>query len=286
MKNSEINIRDPFIVAHDGKYYMYGTRAKNFGIKTGGFDVYLSTDLENWSDPIQCFDSDKYNLNFHANWAPEVHEYKGSYYMFATFTSADSNQRGTYILKSDSLLGPFVPHSVGPATPDGWECLDGTFYISKEGKPYLVFSHEWTQIDDGEVCSVELTSDLKSVVGTPKTLFKGSDMIGAKPIKEKCYVTDGPFLYRTKDNNLLMIWSSFSKSGYTEAIAYSDNDEIDGNWIQSEKHLFTDDGGHGMIFTNLKGQLCFIMHQPNRSSLERPHVIGIKDTGDLIEVIK
>ena len=41
MKNSEINIRDPFVLFENGKNYMYGTRAKNFGTKTGGFDVHL-----------------------------------------------------------------------------------------------------------------------------------------------------------------------------------------------------------------------------------------------------
>ena len=45
MKCSDINIRDPFIVQKDGIYYMYGTRAANFGNRTGGFDVYTSADL-------------------------------------------------------------------------------------------------------------------------------------------------------------------------------------------------------------------------------------------------
>ena len=26
MKTNEINIRDPFVLTHNGKYYMYGTR--------------------------------------------------------------------------------------------------------------------------------------------------------------------------------------------------------------------------------------------------------------------
>lgn len=286
MKLSDINIRDPFILPEDGKYYMYGTRAKNFGVKTGGFDVYTSTDLEDWSEPIECFDSAKYCLNHHANWAPEVHKYNGAYYMFATFTSEATNERGTYILKADNPLGPFAPHSEGSVTPADWSSLDGTFYVSKDGKPFMIFCHEWTQIDDGEVCSIELTPDLKSVVGVPETLFKGSDMIGAKPIKENCFVTDGPFLYRTNEGNLLMIWSSFGEGGYTEALAYSDNGEIDGKWKQSEKHLFTEDGGHGMIFTDFNGELKFIMHQPNKPSFERPRIIKIKDTGNLIEVLK
>ena len=27
MKKEEINIRDPYVLVHDNKYYMYGTRA-------------------------------------------------------------------------------------------------------------------------------------------------------------------------------------------------------------------------------------------------------------------
>ena len=86
MKASEINIRDPFVVFDKDTYYLYGTRAKNFGQSVGGVDVYVSTDLENWSEAIECFDSEKYGLNRKVNWAPEVHKYFDKFYMFATFT--------------------------------------------------------------------------------------------------------------------------------------------------------------------------------------------------------
>ena len=111
----DINIRDPFVLFENGKYYMYGTRGKNFGKKTGGFDVYVSTDLKNWSEPIECFNSEKYNMNTNVNWAPEVHKYKDGYFMFATFTKPNG-LRGTYILKSNPssskisfLLGDLLP---------------------------------------------------------------------------------------------------------------------------------------------------------------------------------
>ena len=61
MKKQDINIRDPFILVKEGVYYLYGTRAANFGRNTAGFDVYKSTDLENWSDPITVFDSSAYD---------------------------------------------------------------------------------------------------------------------------------------------------------------------------------------------------------------------------------
>ena len=46
MKKEEINIRDPFVVYEDGKYYLYGRRAKDFGFNTSGFDVYVSENLK------------------------------------------------------------------------------------------------------------------------------------------------------------------------------------------------------------------------------------------------
>ena len=63
MKSYEINIRDPFVLVKDDTYYMYGTRAKNFGRLVGGVDVYTSKDLENWSEPVECFNSVEFDMN-------------------------------------------------------------------------------------------------------------------------------------------------------------------------------------------------------------------------------
>lgn len=51
MNISDITIHDPFVLEENGSYYLYGTRAKNFGCKVGGFDVYTSKDLRHWSEP-------------------------------------------------------------------------------------------------------------------------------------------------------------------------------------------------------------------------------------------
>ena len=49
MKSNEINIRDPYIMPYDGKYYLYGTRSETaFVGQSYGFDVYVTDDLENW----------------------------------------------------------------------------------------------------------------------------------------------------------------------------------------------------------------------------------------------
>ena len=284
MKCNEINIRDPFVICKDGKYYLYGTRAKNFGQMTAGFDVYVSEDLETWSEPHECFNSEAYGMNVMVNWAPEVHEYKGAYYLFATFTRESNNLRGTFILKSDSLMGPFVPHSKGQVTPDEWECLDGTLYVSPDGVPYIVFCHEHTQILDGTICYTRLSDDLTEAVGETVTLFNASSVEGVDEAGGPGhYVTDGPFMYRTKDGELLMIWSSFMHGDYAEYVVKFKGGDL-GRDFEHLAPLDTRDGGHGMIFNGLDGRLYFTYHSPNASGYEHPHFVELEDKGTCIEV--
>ena len=285
MKNSDINIRDPFVLYENGTYYMYGTRARNFGIETKGFDVYLSKDLENWSEPQECFNSEMYDLNYQANWAPEVHRYNNAYYMFATFTRKSNGLRGTFILKAESPLGPFVPHSNGAVTPADWECLDGTFYMSREGKPYIIFCHEHTQIIDGTICYAPLSEDLKEINGEVVTLFKASEPYWADKCTdpEEHRVTDGPFMYRTKTDELLMLWSTFIKGQYAECLVKFAGGEIGADFVHLAP-MIDDDGGHGMIFGN--GEKVYLtFHSPNQRDMERPYFMEIEDRGDTVSIL-
>lgn len=282
MKLSDINIRDPFILHENGIYYLYGTRAENFGMHTGGFDVYTSSDLTDWSDPTLCFDAQKYSLNREVNWAPEVHKYNGRFYMFATFTQPN-RLRGVYILSADSPMGPFRPYSDAAVTPHDWECLDGTLYTDSNGSPYLVFCHEHTQITDGTVCCLPLRRDLTSAIGVPTVLFAGSSPDWADANAHgKHYITDGPFLYRTSGDELLLIWSTFIKGKYAQCVAKSDNGNIDGNFLHLPP-LITDDGGHGMIF-KADNRLMLTFHTPNQTSFERPVFRELEDTGKSIRL--
>ncbi len=280
MKSKEIHIRDPFILVHNGTYYMYGTRAKNFGIKVGGVDVYKGTDLENWSEPIAVFDSEKFGLNSQANWAPEVHEYCGKFYMFATF-GKENGLRGTYILVSDSPEGEFTPLTGKAITPYEWECLDGTFYV-EDGVPYCVFCHEHTQIFDGTVNYIQLSTDLRQAVSQPKTLFAGSSFLKREGSEECHNVTDGPFMHRLKNGNLIMIWSTVDGK-YYQCVCTSDNGKIDGEWSHLPT-VFDDNGGHGMIFTGLDGELYLTLHCPNNQPDERPAFFKIQETDVSIEL--
>lgn len=272
MKADEINLRDPFVLVDQGKYYLYGTRGATCWGKANGFDVYVSTDLKNWEGPFVCFQNDGTFWADRNYWAPEVHRWDGAYYMFASFKS-ETRCRGTAILRAETPIGPFIPWSEGPVTPDRWECLDGTFYVSPKGIPYMIFCHEWVQVGNGEICAIAMTKDLKKPEGDPFLLFRGSDAPWSKIISHSSgingYVTDGPFFWRLEDGTLLCLWSGFSEKGYAEGLAVSDNGDIDGHFIQMDP-LFLEDGGHGMIFQTPEGKLFLTLHSPNTTLKERP----------------
>ena len=257
---------------------MYGTRAKNtwerVPLYTQGFDVYVSDDLENWSDPKPIFE---YYDGFWGQtqfWAPEVHKYNDKFYLLASFT-ADGYHRGTAIFECDTPDGAFKEHSKGAVTPKDWECLDGTLYVEND-TPYIVFCHEWTQIKNGEVCALELTKDLKKAVGEPITLWSAGDAPWADDIRGNgSYVTDGPYLIKKQNGDLLCIWSSFSKGEYVEAISRSSTGSIKGKWTIDNNLLYEKNGGHGMIFTDLNGNINFVYHSPNETPNERPFYLPI-----------
>ena len=96
----------------------------------------------------------------------------------------------------------------------------------------------------------------------------------------KNYVTDGPFFIRTSDEKLHMLWSTYSKSGYVEAIAHSDTDELDGNWTSDKRLLYDHDGGHGMIFKDLQGRYWLLLYYPNTINKEHPCFIPLEYNGN------
>lgn len=287
----DIRIRDPFIlpVEKENLYYLYGTTDKHCrdGLATG-FDCYTSKDLRNWTGPHPVFRPGEDFWSDRNFWAPEVHLYGGKYYMFASF-KAERVPRGTQILVADSPQGPFKVHSPKPVTPPDWESLDGTLFVDDEGFSWMVFCHEWVQVGDGEICAVQLSSDLKEPIGEPILLFSASEapwVYDPQSAAEKDrLITDGPFLHTTRDGSLVMLWSSFSRGKYMTGIAMSLTGQIDGPWVQQSKPVFSKDGGHAMLFRTFSGQLIMCLHSPNKGPFERVKLLTVSDADGGISVI-
>jgi len=303
---ADLRVRDPFILPdHAARtYYLYrqianGRRDTTEGVR--GVEVFQSKDLRTWTGPQTVFAQPP---DFWADaevWAPEVHAYRGKYYLFVTFTAnrplpgasaagaPPMRPRGTQILVADNPIGPFQPFANQAHTPADWMSLDGTLWV-EDGVPWMIFCHEWHQITDGTMDLVQLAPDLSAPVGAPRMLFPATAAPWVKSMKESIggrdgYVTDGPFLYRTKAGRLLMIWSSFGTQRYAIGLAESTSGKVAGPWVQHPEPLFKADGGHGMIFTTFEGQLTLCFHQPNSRPLERMQFFALKDIGHTLQLL-
>lgn len=298
---TEIRMRDVCILV-DEKTKTYYAVSSGFapaqdGLRSSTVRVYTSKDLLSWTGPTTVFQTPTNmwgDTNITGIWAPEMHLYKGKYYLFLTFnTDAQFPEqwrdwlprvrRGSQVLVSDSILGPFKPFANHSTLPVDMMTLDGTLWV-EDGVPYMVFAHEWVQIKDGTIEFIRLKDDLSATVGEPKRLFNGTD--GPWTRKNEsfgCTVTDGPFLYRSKSGKLFMLWSSFSTGGYTTGIAISDSGKLAGPWRQQAEPIYAADGGHAMLFNRLDGQLMMVLHSPNKVT-ERGRIFEMEDTGDTLRL--
>ncbi len=276
MNTEQVNIRDPFILPYNGVYYLYGTRSATTWGAGDGFDCYTSTDLEHWEGPIEIFHRPEGFFADWEYWAPECICYQGAFFLIATF-GGGGRTKGVYILRSDRPDGPFTLYSKR-LTPESWECLDGTVWF-EGGTPWLIFSHDFRDVPDGDMCMLCLSDDLRQPVGEPIRLFSAAEAPWAVPVPfakaefgmdGEVYFSDGPFVLRGKNGALYMPWSSWGGQGYAVGVAVSASGRLAGPWKQQEQPLYPAHGGHGMAFRGFDGVLYYTLHYPDTRFEEHP----------------
>ena len=173
-----IVMSDPFILADKktNMYYMTGTGGK----------LWKSTDLKLWQGPYDVAQTDPKSWMGPKPmiWAAEIHKYKDKYYYFGTFTNkaviidtVNGNaieRRASHVLVSNTPEGPYVPMKDATYLPADMPTLDGTFWIDKDGKPYMVYCYEWLQAIDGTIERIALKPDLSGTTGKGRILFRAS----------------------------------------------------------------------------------------------------------------
>ena len=293
-----IVLSDPFIMADHktNMYYMTGTggrlwKSKDMKFWDGPYDI-VKTDPNSWMGPNPMI------------WAAEIHPYKNKYYYFATFTNRaviiDSvkgnkiERRASHILVSDNPGGPYVPMKDSIYLPADKPTLDGTFWVDKDGKPYMIYCYEWLQNWNGTIEKIELKPDLSGSIGADKVLFRASDSPWSREKDENGNdkpnkVTDGPYLFQTKTGRLGMIWTSWIYDVYTQGVAYSESGTLDGPWIQEKEPITPPNFGHGMLFKTLDGKLLMSIHSHktvNGRTVRVPHLFEADLSGDKLVVEK
>lgn len=301
----DMPLHDPWIVAHEPTrtYYLYtSNRPKLSGAEGVGTMAYTSKNLLDWTPPKAVFLVPPTAFARQGGWAPEVHEYKGRFYLFTTLhddakvfaeppaVPFKTYVRGTIVAVSDSPDGPFTMiDEKAPVPRADFMTLDGTLYVDPRGKPWMVYAHEWLQKIDGTMEAVPLKPDLSASAGPPVHLFKASDAPWLNATIQPSarglnYVTDGPELFRTRDGHLLMLWSSYEKGAYVQTQARSASGELAGPWEQLPP-LVKGDSGHGMLFKTFEGELTMVLHRPFGRNA-RGKLYAMADRGDRLEVLR
>jgi arabinan endo-1,5-alpha-L-arabinosidase len=252
---NDIWIRDPNIIFHNGTYYMTGTTAGD------GFLGYSSTDLTNWKSEGYIYQ--KNNSNYWAQrlfWAPEYIERNGKFYLFFT-GYADNYSRATGVAVSDHPLGPFVDLMKDPLTPKEYDCLDGHLFTDTDGENYFYYVNEWIQhgvVGVGEMWVQKMASNFTYLLGTPVSLWKGTD----SPWGNR--VIDGPSMLKL-GSTYYLFWSSFNGAETGNySVGYSTSNSPLGPFKIDPEPIVNYDGGHSSWFLNNQtGQRLIVFHEPN-----------------------
>ncbi len=292
-----IRLSDPCILADYATrtYYMTGT---------GGM-LWKSQDLDMWTGPYRVADTDPQSWMGPRPqiWAAELHQYKGKYYYFATFTNNDVKidtvrgnvipRRASHVLVSDQAEGPYRPMEdpiyLNPKQPT----LDGTFWVEEDGQPWMVYCGEWLQNWNGTMEAIRLKPDLSGTLGEPTVLFRAKDAPWSHEIEDGVEgpnkVTDGPYLFRTKTGRLGMIWTSWRDDVYTQGVAYSTSGTILGPWVHEPEPITPPNFGHAMLFKTFEGKWLMSIHSHlNRNGryIRVPCLFEVDLSGDRLVVGK
>jgi len=311
---NDLIVHDPQILADEAThtYYLYGQYSPErnwLKVRSphgrAGVICYTSVDLEHWTQPQVVFEVPE---NFWADkqsapWAPEVHAWKGKYYLFCTFNDWNTKleerpgrppitKRAVQVLEGDSPTGPFRPFRNEPTTPPGEMTLDGSFYVDAAGAPWLLYAHEWIQITDGTFNAIRLKDDLSGTIGEPVVILHAGEVPWTKrgiSYKQQPevpgIVTDGPSMYRMKSGRLAFFWASWSRDHlYAEAISYSDSGRITGPWRHGDSPVLQDDVGHGTVFRAFDGRLLLVIHKYFHQPATRVQIYELTEHADAIMV--
>lgn len=303
-KREEIRMRDPFIFTdrERGVYFLYGTSGDTCDGAANidpYFEVYVGENLDEFTGPYVCFEPPAGFWGVKHYWAPEVHEYKGKYYMFASFKGGIKEDRGTAILKADYPEGPYVPWSEGHVTLKGHECLDGTLYVDEAGQPWIVFCHEWTEMYYGKIKAMKLSEDLKYLLDEEPVVIVDHERdklpwihkMSDPRVGKEGYLTDAPFMWKLPSGVLLMTWSCYTdgtngnEKNYVIAGCVSRNGSMEGPWEHLPELLLNQDAGHAALFRDLGGNLKIVMHGKDaQHGSEYPVICDVQEEKDKISI--
>ncbi|MBP1963371.1 family 43 glycosylhydrolase [Paenibacillus aceris] len=282
------NIADPFVLQHDGMYYLYGTNTDP-NKSSLGFKVYTSTDLVNWSEQKELALKQSDSWGTSGFWAPEVVEKDGTFYMYYVV-----NER-LAVATSSSPLGPFVQDVKQPMhlnTPE----IDAHIFTDDNGKKYIYF----VRFNQGnEIWMAELNDDMKSMKEeTVQFVFRATQDWERSQKQPVASINEGPFMIKHNGTYYLTYSGNhFESPDY--GVGYATAPTPMGPWtkytynpIMKSNTIVPGAGHHSLIYSPDGTELFMVYHthykagttEPRKLAIDRVHFVPQASGIDAMEV--
>jgi beta-xylosidase len=258
----DVQIADPFVLKHDGTYYLYGTHKTE-----AGYHVWTSRDLVNWRTHDWAYRESRESWGRRAFWAPEVFEHKGRFYLHGS-AKARTGVHRIILAESDSPLGPFKD-KLAPWFDDAdGGVIDSHVFQDTDGKLYLYYVLDCTDDRCGEIRVRPLNDDL-TIAGDGRFCVKPSQEWEGKRWNE------APFVIKRGKTYVLM----YSANGYMDpwySVGVATSESPLGPWKKSDQNpiLKRDDvtygTGHHALIDSPDGSETFIVYHAHQWRTEMP----------------
>lgn len=281
------NIADPFVLSHEGMYYLYGTNTTAGGMRDG-FKVYTSEDLVHWSEHDQLALSNEDSWGSTNFWAPEVIERESKFYMYYVV------EEHLAVATSDSPLGPFVQDVQEPmhATKE----IDAHIYTDEDGKTYIYFVRF---NNNNEIWVAELNDDMKTM--KDETLQKVFSPTQEWELSQKppvAQINEGPFVIK-HNGTYYMTYSGNHFQSPDYGVGYATAPTPTGPWTKYEYNpimksnvIVPGAGHHSLVYSPDGTELFMVYHthynvdqtEPRKLAIDRVQFVKTADGLDVMEV--
>lgn len=212
---------DPFILEHEGTYYLYSTGSKGYSVRT-------SKDLLYWqsqSEPIYRLSSTTWAKE--KSWAPEMYKYNDKFYLVYS-AKGHNGLHSVDIAVCDTPNGTFKPlNREKPFYGPNFSVIDASLFFDDDGRIYLYYSKDnSTNYVDGKRTSqtwgVEVKPDFSGTIGEHVLI---STPVQGWELKSGSVVwNEGPVVFKQNGTYYLLYSANYYVSEhYSIGYAYSDS---------------------------------------------------------------
>lgn len=281
-------IADPYVLFHEGVYYLYGTHTADWPGMQNGIKAYTSTDLVHWEDQGYALSKEDTwgNNRF---WAPEVIEKNGTFYMYYAV------EERLAVATSDSPLGPFVQDVQAPLhlnTPE----IDAHIFTDDDGKSYMYFVRF---NNNNHILVAEMNEDMKSIKeDTVQFVFAPTQNWELSTKQPAAKINEGPFVIK-HNGTYYMTYSGNHFESPDYGVGYATAPTPTGPWTKYEYNpimksntLVPGAGHHSLIYSPDGSELFMIYHthyrvgqtEPRKLAIDRVQFVPQESGPDAMEV--